>query len=97
MTKTWVRACRTPSGLETPGGLASTVPSEYGGEVSVSGEFDLRKQRRGTETEESVHPRSAYTVVPEEQGRVSGFFGSERAYDHQHGAAKPEPSRTGPG
>lgn len=72
---------QTPSGLATPGGFASTVPSEYGGEVSVSGEFDLRKQRRGTETEESVHPRSAYTVVPEKQGRVQGFFGSERAYD----------------
>lgn len=72
---------QTPSGLETPGGFASTVPSEYGGEVSVSGEFDLRKQRRGTETEESIHPRSAYTVVPEKQGRVQGFFGSERAYD----------------
>ena len=71
----------TPSGLETPGGMASTVPSEYGAEVSVSGDFDLRKQRRGTETEESVHPRSAYTVVPEKQGKVQGFFGSERAYD----------------
>ncbi|KAI9823342.1 MAG: hypothetical protein M1832_002566 [Thelocarpon impressellum] len=71
----------TPSGLETPGGVASTVPSEYVGEVSVGGEFDLRKQRRGTETEESVHPRSAYTVVPEKQGKVQGFFGSERAYD----------------
>ncbi|KAI9837619.1 MAG: hypothetical protein M1837_002953 [Sclerophora amabilis] len=71
----------TPSGLETPGGMSSTMPSEYGGEVSVSGDFDLRKQRRGTETEESVHPRSAYTVLPEKQGRVQGFFGSERAYD----------------
>ncbi|KAI9852045.1 MAG: hypothetical protein M1838_002014 [Thelocarpon superellum] len=72
---------QTPSGLETPGGLASTMPSEYGGEVGVGGDFDLRKQRRGTETEESVHPRSAYTVVPETQGAVQGFFGSERAYD----------------
>ncbi|KAI9814518.1 MAG: hypothetical protein M1826_002191 [Phylliscum demangeonii] len=72
---------QTPGGLETPGGLASTVPSEYGGEVSVGGNFDLRKQRKGTETEESVHPRSAYTVIPEKQGRVQGFFGSERAYE----------------
>ncbi|KAI9759394.1 MAG: hypothetical protein M4579_002383 [Chaenotheca gracillima] len=72
---------QTPSGTETPGGVASTVPSEYGGEVSVGGDFDLRKQRRGTDTEESVQPRSAYTVVPERQGRVQGFFGSERAYD----------------
>ncbi|KAI9671136.1 MAG: hypothetical protein M1817_003643 [Caeruleum heppii] len=72
---------QTPSGLETPSGMASTVPSEFGGEVSVGGDFDLRKQRRGTETEESAHPRSAYTVVPETQGRVQGFFGSERTYD----------------
>ena len=72
---------RTPSGLETPGGLSSTIPSEFGGEVGVGGDFDLRKHRRGTETEESIHPRSAYTVVPEKQGRVQGFFGSDRAYD----------------
>lgn len=72
---------QTPSGLETPGGMTSTVPSEYQGEVSVGGEFDLRKQRRGTETEESIHPRSAYTVVPERQIRAEGFFGGERAYD----------------
>ena len=71
----------TPSGMETPGGVASTMPSEFGGEISVAGDLDLRKQRRGTETEESPHPRTAYTVVPETQGKVSGFFGSERAYD----------------
>jgi splicing factor 3B subunit 2 len=72
---------QTPSGLETPGGLASTVPSEYGGDVSVGGDFDLRKQRRGTETEESTQPRSLYTVLPEQQIRAQGFFGGERAYD----------------
>ncbi|KAI9883844.1 MAG: mRNA binding protein puf3 [Watsoniomyces obsoletus] len=72
---------KTPSGLETPSGMASTVPSEFGADAGPRGDFDLRKQRRGTETEESVHPRSAYTVVPETQGRVQGFFGSERAYD----------------
>ncbi|KAI9754923.1 MAG: hypothetical protein M1815_005353 [Lichina confinis] len=72
---------QTPSGLETPGGLSSTIPSEFGGEVGVGGDFDLRKHRRGTETEESIHLRSAYTVVPEKQGRVQGFFGSDRAYD----------------
>jgi splicing factor 3B subunit 2 len=71
----------TPSGLETPGGMTSTVPSEYPGDMSVGGEFDLRKHRRGTETEESLHPRSAYTVVPERQIRAEGFFGGERAYD----------------
>lgn len=72
---------QTPSGLETPGGLASTVPSEYPGDMSVGGDFDLRKHRRGTETEESSAPRSAYTVIPERQIRTEGFFGGERAYD----------------
>ena len=70
---------QTPSGTETPSGMASTVPSEFGGTESVS-EFDLRK-RRGTETEESTHPRSAYQVIPEQQTRVQGFFGGDRAYD----------------
>jgi splicing factor 3B subunit 2 len=72
---------QTPSGTETPGGLASSVPSEYPGDMSVGGDFDLRKQRRGTETEESTQPRSAYTVIPERQIRAEGFFGGERAYD----------------
>lgn len=70
---------QTPSGLETPSGLTSTVPSEYG--APEPGDFDLRKQRRGTETEESTAPRSAYTVIPERQIRAEGFFGGERAYD----------------
>ena len=69
------------SGLETPGGMASTVPSEIGGPETISGDFNLRKQRRGTETEEDVHPRSAYQVLPEQKARVSGFFGGERTYD----------------
>ena len=72
---------QTPSGLETPGGMASTVPSEYGGAESVASEFDLRKQRRGTDTEESTHHRTAYQVIPEQQARVSGFFGGDRTYD----------------
>ncbi|KKY18453.1 putative splicing factor 3b [Phaeomoniella chlamydospora] len=70
---------QTPSGLETPSGMVSSVPTEYGGTETVS-EFDLRK-RRGTETEESVAPRSAYQVIPEQQTRVQGFFGGDRAYD----------------
>ena len=72
---------QTPSGMETPGGMASTVPSEFGGAESISGEFNLRKQKRGTETEESTHPRSAYQVLPEQQARVQGFFGGDRTYD----------------
>jgi len=72
---------QTPSGTETPGGMASTVPSEYGGAESVAGEFDLRKERRGTETEESAHPRQAYQVIQEQQSKVTGFFGGDRTYD----------------
>ncbi|KAH8677532.1 hypothetical protein BX600DRAFT_130673 [Xylariales sp. PMI_506] len=73
---------QTPSGMETPGGLASSVPTEYGTQTeSVAGEFDLRKNRRGYETEDSSHPRSAYTIVPERQARAEGFFGSDRTYD----------------
>ncbi|KAI1474370.1 DUF382-domain-containing protein [Daldinia eschscholtzii] len=73
---------QTPSGMETPGGLASSVPTEYGTTTeSVAGELDLRKSRRGYETEDSTHPRAAYTVIQEKQARAEGFFGSERVYD----------------
>lgn len=77
---------QTPGGLETPGGFVSSVPTDYHGpsgvESSMTGEFDLRKQRRGYETEESVAgPRSAYQVIPERQTRAEGFFGSDRVYD----------------
>ncbi|ETN41116.1 uncharacterized protein HMPREF1541_03051 [Cyphellophora europaea CBS 101466] len=70
---------QTSAGLETPSGMTSAVPTEIGGTETVS-EFDLRK-RRGTETEESSYPRSAYQVIPERQTRVEGFFGGDRAYD----------------
>ncbi|KAL5336154.1 hypothetical protein BJX70DRAFT_373461, partial [Aspergillus crustosus] len=66
---------QTPSGLETPSGLVSTVPSELTGVENVSGEFDVRKHYRGTQTEESSTPRSAYHVIPEKQTQVQGFFG----------------------
>ncbi|KAK5629241.1 hypothetical protein RRF57_004956 [Xylaria bambusicola] len=73
---------QTSTGLETPGGITSTVPTEYGTHTeSVAGEMDLRKQRRGYETEESMHPRAAYTVLQERQARAEGFFGSDRVYD----------------
>ncbi|KAK0741677.1 hypothetical protein B0T21DRAFT_408535 [Apiosordaria backusii] len=73
----------TVTGLETPGGYASTVhPDASGMDTSMAGEFDLRKtSRRGYETEGSAHPRSAYTVIPERQARVEGFFGSDKTYD----------------
>lgn len=76
-----------PGGLETPSGYVSTVPTDYpagplGVDASMAGDFDLRKQRRGYETEEGSGPsRSAYTVIPERQAQASGFFGSDRTYD----------------
>lgn len=73
-----------PTGLETPSGYASTLHGDYppqGTETSIEGEMDLRKERRGYDTEESSAPRSAYTVLPERQVRAEGFFGSDRAYD----------------
>ncbi|KAJ6107926.1 hypothetical protein N7523_009249 [Penicillium sp. IBT 18751x] len=72
---------QSPSGLETPSGVASAIPSEPVGTENISGEFDVRKHHRGTETEESAHPRSAYQVIPERQTSVQGFFGGDRAYD----------------
>ncbi|KAK3719645.1 hypothetical protein LTR37_004182 [Vermiconidia calcicola] len=82
---------QTPfGGMETPGGITSTVPTEFGTQ-SMAEEFDLRKQRRGTETEESHHPRSAGQVLHERSIRAEGFFGGERAYDlnQQRGANVP--------
>ncbi|KAI9695438.1 MAG: hypothetical protein M1820_008623 [Bogoriella megaspora] len=66
-------------GLETPraSGITSSMPSEYGG----TGDFSLRREKRGTETEESAAPRSAYQVLPEQKIQAQGFFGGERAYD----------------
>ncbi|KAK3631237.1 hypothetical protein LTR56_017012 [Elasticomyces elasticus] len=70
------------TGLETPGGITSTVPTDFGGIHSMGGEeFNLRKQRRGTETEDSVHPRSAGQVLQERSIRAEGFFGGEKAYN----------------
>ncbi|KAJ6000118.1 hypothetical protein N7481_000527 [Penicillium waksmanii] len=79
----------SPSGLETPGGMASAVPSEIGTTENISGEFDVRKHHRGTETEESVHPRSAYQVIPERQANVQGFFGGDRTYDLSQPSGNP--------
>ncbi|EAQ83847.1 hypothetical protein CHGG_10251 [Chaetomium globosum CBS 148.51] len=88
----------TTTGLETPGGYASTVHADMhaapaGVETSMAGEFDLRKTRRGFETEESSYggPRQAYTVIPERQGRAEGFFGSDKTYDLSKGGAAGAP------
>ena len=72
---------QTPfDGMETPGGITSTVPTDFGTH-SMAEEFNLRKQRRGTETEESHYGRSAGQVLNERSIRAEGFFGGERAYD----------------
>lgn len=76
----------TPGGMETPSGYSTNL-NEYGSgvETSMAGEMDLRKERRGYDTEESSAPRSAYTVLPERQVRAEGFFGSDRVYDLKAG------------
>lgn len=86
-TKTGVE---TPfGGTETPGGFASTVPTDI---PRGSNDVNLRKQRYGTETETSSHPRSAGTVLNERAIRAEGFFGGERAYDLAAGKSGPPPN-----
>jgi splicing factor 3B subunit 2 len=70
-----------PSGIQTSMTTASAMPSEIGGAESIGGEFQLRKQRKGIETEEPGAPRSAFTVLPEKNISATGFFGGEHAYD----------------
>ena len=69
------------TGTQTSMTTASAMPSEIGGTESISGEFTLRKNRRGIETEEPGAPRSAYQVLPEKNIQATGFFGGEHAYD----------------
>lgn len=68
-------------GTETPGGITSTVPTDFMGTRTMPDEVNVRKQRFGTETEASNHPRSAGQVLNERSIRNEGFFGGERAYD----------------
>ena len=70
-----------------PVGIPSAAATEYGGTETMQTDFTLRKEKRGVETEESTHPRSAYTVLPEHNIRAQGFFGGERAYDIKGGQA----------
>lgn len=79
------------SGMQTESGLASAMPTEYSGtQTEIGGEMDLRKySQRGYETEESSHPREAYTVIKERQARAEGFFGSERVYDLKNAPGGP--------
>ncbi|ORY07172.1 hypothetical protein BCR34DRAFT_29182 [Clohesyomyces aquaticus] len=77
------------SGTQTNITTASAAPTEMGGIESIGGEFTLRKQRKGTETEVPAGaPRSAYQVLPEKDIQAKGFFGGEHAYDLK--AAMPE-------
>jgi splicing factor 3B subunit 2 len=78
-------------GMETPSGVQSTVPTDFMGTRSMAEEFDLRKQRRGTETEESHHggPRQAGRVLNERSIRAEGFFGGQHAYDLNNSNAPP--------
>lgn len=69
------------SGIQTSMTTASAMPSEVGGTESIGGEFTLRKQRKGIETEEPGMPRSAGQVLPEKNISATGFFGGEHAYD----------------
>lgn len=62
-------------------GMASAMPSEIGGTETIGGEFTLRKQRKGIETEDPGAPRSAFQVLPEKNIQSTGFFGGEHAYD----------------
>jgi splicing factor 3B subunit 2 len=69
------------TGIQTSMTTASAMPSEIGGAESIGGEFTLRKQRKGIETEEPGVPRSAGQVLPEKNISATGFFGGEHAYD----------------
>ncbi|KAF2826124.1 DUF382-domain-containing protein [Ophiobolus disseminans] len=69
------------TGIQTSMTTASAMPSEMGGTESIGGEFTLRKQRKGIETEEPGVPRSAGQVLPEKNISATGFFGGEHAYD----------------
>ncbi|KAI9098091.1 hypothetical protein DFS34DRAFT_98345 [Phlyctochytrium arcticum] len=61
------------SGLVTPSGMSS-VPSG----LETPEHIELRKESRRNVIEE---PKQLYTVVPEKQGHVKGFMGSQHVYD----------------
>jgi splicing factor 3B subunit 2 len=69
------------SGIQTSFTTASGLPSEIGGTETIGGEFTLRKQRKGIDTEEPSAQRSAFQVLPEKNIQATGFFGGEHAYD----------------
>lgn len=79
-------------GTETPGGITSTVPTDFLGVRGMPDEMNIRKQRTGTETEASDHPRAAGQVLNERSIRAEGFFGGERVYDLSGSAGGPPPN-----
>lgn len=69
------------SGIQTSMTTASAMASDFGGTESIGGDFTIRKQRKGIETEEPGVPRSAGQILPEKNISATGFFGGEHAYD----------------
>lgn len=74
---------QTPAGgAETPSGLVSVTSTVPGG-LETPDFLELRKRREGTSATEAEDgpPRSLYQVIPERDRNVTGFMGSDRAYD----------------
>ncbi|CAL1705349.1 unnamed protein product [Somion occarium] len=71
---------QTPTGLETPSGMASVVSTVAGG-LETPDFLELRKHGRAQSEVSDTGPRSLYHVVPEKQTAVRGLMGSERGYD----------------
>ncbi|KAK0496742.1 hypothetical protein EDD18DRAFT_1309277 [Armillaria luteobubalina] len=82
---------QTPSGTETPSGMASVVSTIAGG-LETPDFLELRKNSGRTVSEAMESgPRSLYQVVPEKQTSVRGLMGSERGYDVSAVASAPIP------
>jgi len=75
-----MEGAQTPSGLETPSGMASVVSTVAGG-LETPDFLELRKNARPSADAGESGPRSLYHVVPEKQTNVRGLMGSERGYD----------------
>jgi len=71
---------QTPSGLETPSGMASVVSTVAGG-LETPDFLELRKNARPVVDVGEAGPRGLYHVLEEKQMSVRGFMGSERGYD----------------
>ena len=68
-------------GMETPSGFASVASTVPGG-LETPDFLDLRKRRESTTDSDIGGPtKQLYQVLPEQRSAVSGFLGSDRAYD----------------